>query len=151
MKDCLFCKFAKGEIKPEIVYENEHVLAFLDINPSGKLCGHTLVISKKHFETIEDIDEKELCEVIKAVKKIARAVKIASGATGINLWQNNYASAGQLIPHFHFHIVPRIKEDGIMLESQRTKPPAEDLKETAEKIRGQLWKSTNFRTFFKII
>lgn len=119
--ECLFCKFVNKIIKTKIIYENEHALAFLDINPAGEQSGHTLVISKKHYENIYDIPEKELEELIKVVKKISIAVKKISEADGVNIIQNNEKAAGQAIQHIHFHIIPRKNNDGIWFDSKRRK------------------------------
>jgi histidine triad (HIT) family protein len=119
--ECLFCKFVNKKIETKIIYENEHALAFLDINPAGEQSGHTLVISKKHYENIYDIPEKELEELIKVVKKISIAVKKISEADGVNIIQNNEKAAGQAIQHIHFHIIPRKNNDGIWFDSKRRK------------------------------
>jgi histidine triad (HIT) family protein len=111
MADCIFCKIIKGEIPCSKIYEDKDVLAFLDIMPITK--GHTLVVPKKHSENIFDIGEKELYAVMKAVKKLAPAVKEAVSADGINIGINNNKAAGQLVPHAHVHIIPRKEGDGL--------------------------------------
>lgn len=116
MPDCIFCKIAAGEIPAFRVYEDEDVLAFLDIAPVNH--GHILVISKKHYRNLEDIPEEELCVVMKAVKKVGRAVKDGLGAPGYNMSENNDPVAGQIIPHLHFHIIPRRTGDGLQLWAQ---------------------------------
>ncbi len=136
--ECLFCKFIKREIEPTIIYENDYVLAFLDITPAGTLEGHTLVLPKKHFENIYEMDEEYLGHVIKAVQKIAIAVKKASRADGINILQNNGKIAGQGIMHVHFHIIPRARGDGIIIdENRRNMKPMEAL-EVSKAIRKEL-------------
>jgi histidine triad (HIT) family protein len=137
-ENCIFCKFVTGEIKPVIVMETESVLAALDINPAGTLCGHTLVMSKKHFENIHDCPDEELKKIIVAVKKISTAVKEASGAEGINVIQNNGKAAGQLINHVHFHVIPRARGDGIHFDENRRKPKPMELTEAAEAIKKAL-------------
>ena len=116
MDDCLFCKIIKGEIPSSKLYETENVLAFLDIAPVHK--GHALVVPKKHFMDILDIDEKDLAEVAKAVKKVALAVKKATNADGLTVTSNNKKSAGQVIMHYHIHIIPRFENDGLKLWPQ---------------------------------
>ncbi len=137
-KDCLFCKFAKHEIPCEIVYENEKVMAFLDINPAGELVGHTLVIPKKHFTELEDINEEYLTEIIKVIKKLSKAIKKASGAEGLNLIQNNGKAAGQYIMHAHFHLIPRKHADNIIINENRRKTKPMELFETAKAIKEEL-------------
>ena len=107
MVDCLFCKIIKGEIPSHKIYEDENVYAFLDI--SAKVVGHTLVVPKKHCVNILDCGEEYLNFVINAVKKIANHY-MKQGFTGFNLQVNNGESAGQEVPHLHFHILPRGNE-----------------------------------------
>ena len=136
--NCIFCKFAKKEIDVAIAYENEEVFATIDINPAGILVGHTLVIPKKHFEVINDMDEESLKAVILAIKKLVPAIKKISGAEGINIVQNNGKAAGQAVMHAHFHIIPRKQGDGIRFEENRRKiHPMEQL-ETAKAIQNAL-------------
>jgi len=140
-EDCLFCKFAKGEIKPEIVFENEYTMAFLDINPAGKLCGHTIIIPKKHAETIDKLDGETLKETMLVVKSLVPAIMKACKAKGINLIQNNGKEAGQLIKHVHFHLIPRKFGDGIRLDENRRKTKPLELVETAREIKKALQNS----------
>lgn len=107
---CIFCKIADGKCPCYKIYENQFVIAFLDI--SKDIYGHTLVIPKKHFENIFDCDEKYLFEVIKAVKLIANHYK-SLGFSGVNVVNANGKSAEQSVFHLHFHILPRKDDDGI--------------------------------------
>jgi histidine triad (HIT) family protein len=107
--DCLFCKIVAGQIPVTKIYEDETVLAFLDIGPISD--GHTLVIPKKHFEKLHDCPAELLGQVFSRVGKIAGAVAIAMNSDGYNLLCNNGRAAGQLIEHLHFHIVPRNTDD----------------------------------------
>jgi histidine triad (HIT) family protein len=139
-EDCIFCKFAKHEIEPAVVFENEHVIAFIDINPAGTLVGHTLVVPKSHFETIDQISDEYLREIILVVKNLVPIVKKVSGADGINVIQNNGKVAGQAVMHAHFHIIPRKQGDGIKIDENRRKiHPMEQL-ETAKAIKEALQK-----------
>jgi histidine triad (HIT) family protein len=110
MTDCIFCKVLKGEIPSAKIYENDKILAFLDINPVNP--GHTLVVPKKHIKNMEDVPDDLLSELIIAVKKITKAIKEALGTDSVNLGLNNGILAGQLVPHVHFHIMPRFEKDG---------------------------------------
>ena len=135
MESCIFCKIAKGEIPCAKVYENSSVVAFLDISPVNK--GHVLVIPKLHFDTILDIPDANLAEVFKAVKKISSAAMHAVDAKGFNIGINTYKAAGQLVPHFHVHIIPRFEDD--RLESWPGKKYKEgEAEKLAEKIRKAL-------------
>ncbi len=136
--DCLFCKFATKQLEPAILFENEKVIAFLDINPAGTQEGHTLVLPKKHFENIFDVNEDLLRETIAATKKIAIAVKKISGAEGVNILQNNGKAAGQLINHLHFHVIPRKLGDGIRFDENRRKTKPLELIEVAKVIKEEL-------------
>jgi histidine triad (HIT) family protein len=116
MNGCIFCKIVEGQIPSFKVYEDETVLAFLDIAPVAP--GHTLVIPKKHYANFEEIPEEELCKLILAVKKIGKSIKSGLGAKGYTVSENNDPVAGQVIPHIHFHIMPRSNEDGLELWPQ---------------------------------
>jgi len=111
MNDCLFCKITRKEIPSNVIYENDKIFAFLDINPTGK--GHTLVVPKKHCVNIHDMEETELNPLMQAVKKLAGEIKKALKADGINIAMNNEAASGQVIMHAHFHIIPRYNNDGL--------------------------------------
>ncbi|MEE9525038.1 MAG: HIT family protein [Candidatus Woesearchaeota archaeon] len=135
MEDCLFCKIIKGDIPCTKVYENDKVLAFLDIGPVNK--GHTLVIPKIHSKNIFDIEEEDLCEVNKVIRKIAPAIKKAVNADGLNIKSSNGAVAGQAIMHFHTHIIPRFEGDGLKLWPQGKYEEGEADK-VAEEIKSNL-------------
>lgn len=107
--DCIFCAIAAGEIPSFKVYEDDLVLAYLDINPFSK--GHTLVIPKEHSAGLLDTDDAMLAGVIARVKKVAAHVTAKLGCDGFNIVQNNGAAAGQTVNHIHFHIVPRWNGD----------------------------------------
>lgn len=135
--DCIFCKIVKNEIPSHKIYENEDILAFLDIQPLTK--GHCLVIPKKHFENIFDIDENNLQKVIVSAKHISEKIKNNLGADGIRISQSNGKAAGQDIMHFHLHIIPRYSGDGLSnnptLTIRSPKVDSEELKKIAEEIK----------------
>lgn len=114
--DCIFCKIVSGEIPSYKVYEDDSVLAFLDIAPVSP--GHTIVIPKKHYKNFEDIPESELYAVAGAIKKIGKSIKENLGVEGYNVSENNDPVAGQIVPHIHFHIIPRSEGDGLKLWPQ---------------------------------
>jgi len=113
--NCVFCAIAAGEIPSFKVYEDDLVLAYLDINPFTN--GHTLVIPKEHSEGLLDTDEATLAAVIARVKKVAAHLKAALPCDGFNILQNNGEAAGQTVKHLHFHIVPRYGSEPIVFES----------------------------------
>ena len=108
---CIFCKIIAGDIPCTRVYEDEHILAFLDINPIAK--GHILVVPKGHFPTLLELPESEGEALIKAMRLVARAAQEATGAGGFNCIQNNFGPAGQMVFHSHWHIIPRFDNDGL--------------------------------------
>ncbi|MCR4335543.1 MAG: HIT family protein [archaeon] len=113
MTECIFCKIGSGEIPAKKIYEDQNTIAFLDIFPSAK--GHSLVIPKKHYSTLLDIPEMELKELIQIVQKVGAGIMKATQADGFNILQNNKEAAGQIVPHLHFHIIPRFKDDCLKL------------------------------------
>jgi len=130
--DCIFCKIVSGEIPSSKIYEDEKVLAFLDINPANK--GHCVVIPKEHYENIFDISDDALKEIIAAVKKTASAVNKAANCDGINILQNNNKAAGQLVSHIHFHIIPRFENDEVNFSYKPGKYLEGEINEMREKI-----------------
>lgn len=114
---CIFCSIVKGEIPSYKIYEDDKVLAFLDIKPVNP--GHCLVIPKKHLENIEEIDEEYLSHLVKIVKKIGNKIKNNLNVLGYNVQVNNDPIAGQEIAHLHFHIIPRQKNDNLKLFPQK--------------------------------
>ncbi len=137
MDDCIFCKIIGGEIPSFKVFEDEYVLAFLDIKPFTK--GHTLIIPKQHAENVFDITEDSLQKVIVVGKKMAAKIKAVLGADGIRLSQSNGKVAGQEIMHFHLHVIPRYENDGLFANPTATLqlPQAdfEELKKLAKQIK----------------
>ena len=108
--NCVFCRIAAGVHPAEIVYQDERVIAFLDIHPLNP--GHTLVIPKVHVERLSDLPE-ELCgPLLAAASRVARAAVTALGAAGVNLVVNDGRAAGQAVLHLHLHVVPRFPGDG---------------------------------------
>ena len=109
--DCIFCKIINNELPSSKVYEDENVLAFLDVNPVSK--GHCLVIPKKHCKDIFDIPEKDLRQVIFVARKIAVAVEKGLNAKGVNVMHASRKEAQQSVFHFHIHVIPRYANDGL--------------------------------------
>ena len=133
--DCLFCKIIAKQIPSEIVYDNEVVMAFMDIKPVNP--GHVLVIPKVHYADFASTPAETLAEVTRVAQHLAKAMMSATGATGFNIGVNNGRDAGQLVDHMHLHVMPRHKNDGRKLW------PGMDYKEgemkiVAEKIRTTL-------------
>jgi len=133
---CLFCRMVAGQIPVARIYEDDIVLAFLDIGPLSD--GHTLVIPKRHFERLHDCPADVLGQVCSRLGKLAGAVAAAMNSDGYNLLCNNGAAAGQLVEHLHFHIVPRNAGDGIFNRWPAHKYAEGKIEEIATKIRRNL-------------
>jgi len=131
MEDCIFCKIVKGEIPSYKIYEDDLVFAFLDINPTS--LGHTLIVPKKHNKDIFDIEEEYLKRIILVSKKIAQRMKEVIDCDGVNIFNNSGSSAGQIIFHCHFHIIPRKTGDNVDFKS--IKVSNEELEEIASKLK----------------
>jgi len=138
MNDCIFCKIIKKEIPASIVYEDSKTIAFLDIAPASPKGGHTLVMSKNHYELISEISDEDVKAVILTVKKLSKA--LLKFAEGLNIIQNNKRVAGQLVPHAHFHLIPRFVGDGITVEkwSAHKYKDSKEIEEVAAKIKKLL-------------
>ena len=136
MDGCAFCKMVAGEIPVTSVYEDEAVLAFLDIGPISD--GHTLVIPKQHCTRIHECDPDVLAEVASRLGRIAKAVVTAIDADGYNVLSNNGAAAGQVVEHLHFHIIPRNMGDGVFTEWPSYRYRKGQIEEIAAKIRRNL-------------
>jgi len=109
MQECIFCKIIKGEIPCFKVYEDDKVLAFEDINPISD--GHTLIIPKRHAEDIWEIPEEDLVAIHRIAKKIAGAIKKALDPVGIACLQLNGRGVGQVVMHYHLHLIPRRSDE----------------------------------------
>ena len=133
---CLFCRMAAGQIPVAKIYEDDVVLAFLDIGPLSD--GHTLVIPKQHFEKLHDCPADLLGQVCSRLGKLAGAVAAAMNCDGYNLLCNNGRAAGQLIEHLHFHIIPRNAGDGVFNRWPAYKYEDGKAGEIADKIRRNL-------------
>lgn len=115
------------------MFEDDRHLAFLDINPIVK--GHTLVIPKKHFDVLMDMDEESIGELFRTVARIASKVVVGVGADGFRLIQNNGEAAAQVVKHVHVHIIPlKLVQKGVFLN--RMRPTEKELEQTAEEIRS---------------
>ena len=133
--DCLFCQIIVGDVASTKVAENENVIAILDVNPVNP--GHTLIIPKKHTTNMLDTDEETLKEMIAFTKKVAQAILDGLGYDAFNLELNNGRIAGQIIPHLHWHIVPRTADDGLTHWPGK-KYKAKEAEEIAGKIKAQI-------------
>ena len=137
MGNCIFCKIIQGEIPATKVYEDEKVLAFMDINPLND--GHTLVVPKRHAETIFEIDPQDLIATMKVAQRLAIAIKKALNSDGMIVVQLNNKAAGQMVPHLHIHLIPRWENDGLQIGKWEIKSgDMEKIKDIAEKIKKEV-------------
>lgn len=113
MADNIFLKIISGEIPCSKVYEDDKVLALLDIAPANK--GHTLVIPKQEYETMDQVPDDVAATLINVAKKVAGKMMDELKCDGYNILTNNKLAAGQVVPHVHLHVIPRYKEDGFRL------------------------------------
>lgn len=133
MSDCIFCKIVAGEIPSVKVYEDDDVLAFMDIGPIVK--GHTLVIPKEHYDPVTAVPPDLLAKVIAVVQKVVKAQLNGLDADGVNIHQCNGAASGQEVPHVHFHVIPRYNDDG---HSWNWHPKQYDRQEEMEQLANRI-------------
>ena len=134
MSDCIFCKIANKEIPSNIVYENDLVMAILDVSPVS--LGHVLIIPKKHAENIYDIEEEYLKEIILTAKKIALGYKKIFNINDVQLIHNAGKNAQQEVFHFHLHLIPRTEGDEINLSIPKNDNLKEKFAEFMDRINN---------------
>ena len=134
---CIFCKILSGDIPSYKVYEDEHVIAFLDISQVTK--GHTLVVPKTHVRNVYAMDEDLASKVFVAVPKIANAIKKAFNPIGMNIINNN-DKPHQSVNHFHIHLIPRYEDDGFDIDfiNNQDQLDNNDYLDAVRKIKDQL-------------
>ena len=135
--DCIFCDIASKKSRAEIIFENDKCVAFLDINPVNY--GHTLVVTKNHYDNFLTIPAKELQDLTKVTQYLAGAIKRSLNATGFNIISNNGSSAGQSVYHFHYHIIPRFDND-FHIQPRTIEYNDSEISDYAEKIRAVVLK-----------
>lgn len=133
MADCIFCKIIKGEIPCQKVYENDKVLAFLDISPVNP--GHTLVIPKDHTENLLTLSQEQIRDIFLTAQKVAKRIEEVLKPDGINLGMNNKAGAGQIVFHAHVHVMPRFNSDSLKLWGQNYTYKNGEMAELGERLK----------------
>lgn len=133
-EDCVFCREIVRDGNASVIFENNNVLAFMDIAPVE--AGHVLVIPKEHYENIMDIQEWTYLELQRVAKKLTPSIVRAVGAEAVNIGQNNGACANQRVFHYHLHIIPRVCDR--RLEWSRREVKGDELEFVAEKIRKEM-------------
>ena len=133
--DCLFCDILDGKKDGYFLYEDNSHVAFLDKYPID--VGHSLVLPRKHHETITDMTPEDVGKIFAFVPKIAKAILEATGADAFSIGQNNGEAAKQIVPHVHIHIIPRYNSKGAVW-TKRQIASDDELSELAKKIRSIL-------------
>ena len=113
MDNCIFCKIANGEIPSNTLYEDEDFRVILDIEPATK--GHALILPKKHFANLYEIDDERASKVLLVAKQMATKMQKALNCDGLNVVQNNGVAAGQTVFHYHMHLIPRYENDTVRI------------------------------------
>ena len=135
MKDnnCIFCKLANGEIPTATLYEDEDFRVILDANPASK--GHALIIPKEHYANLYELSDELASKVLVLAKKMITKLTDILGCDGYNIVQNNGEAAGQTVFHFHLHMIPRSKDDGVGIGWKMGELTEEDKGELLSKIK----------------
>jgi len=133
LDDCIFCKIVAGEISASKIYEDDKILAFLDIKPVNP--GHTLIISKDHFADFLQAPDEIICQMTLVTKKIGQKILDSRLGQGVNITNNIKSAAGQVVNHIHIHVIPRLENDGFELWHGREYAEGEE-KKIAEKLKS---------------
>ena len=136
MTNCIFCKIARKESPCAEVFTGKQVMAFLDIGPIAR--GHTLVIPKTHYSNLWEVPAAMADDLFQAMQIVGRALMQVTGATGMNVIMNNFASAGQVVMHAHWHLVPRFEGDGLFRVEQQDYASRETMYELAAAMQQAL-------------
>ena len=134
--DCVFCRIVRGEIPCTKAFEDEQTLAFMDINPANP--GHVLVIPKEHAPNVFEISGDALAAATRTMQRVARAVQAAMQPDGLSVLQANGPGAAQSVQHFHWHVLPRVAEDGLPINWPLGPGDPSAIAGAAERIRAQL-------------
>ncbi len=133
---CVFCDIIRGAMKAEILYENDHAVSILDINPIHY--GHALIFPKTHSETFLSVPEQELPDLMQATQIVSRAIVNAFQPEGFNIFSNNGRAAGQSVFHFHLHVTPRYVKDNIKFVLQLKQYQSGEMKQYADHLRHHI-------------
>jgi histidine triad (HIT) family protein len=134
--NCVFCRIIRDEIPSFRIFEDDRTIAFMDINPAGP--GHALVIPKTHSETLFALEEPWLAATVSVAQRVARAVQNVFRPYGLNIVQANGPGAAQSVPHFHWHVLPRAKDDGLPMNWPLRPGDRTAIAEIAERLRAAL-------------
>ena len=133
--DCIFCKILAGELPSVQVYADDAVVAFLDIAPV--VHGHTLIIPRGHYPTLFEVPPELAAPLLAATQRVGAALMRALQAEGVNVMQNNFSAAGQMVFHAHWHVIPRFSGDGLSLWRQGAYASNDEMRDFAGRIAAQ--------------
>lgn len=134
--DCIFCKIVQGDIPCSSIYEDQHLLAFLDINPFSP--GHSLLITREHYNRLDQCPDTLIAHLAKKLGPLASAITSTVGADDYNILNNNGPASGQIIEHLHFHIIPRTANDSAIRFGPHHQYPPGRLEKLAQNIRKSM-------------
>jgi len=134
--NCIFCKIASGQIPATKVLEDEYAVAFLDIGPLAE--GHTLLIPRDHFETVDQMSSEKVGGMLRHLPALVKAVRASTGCEGVNVLQNNGRIAHQVVMHVHFHVIPRNRGDEFHFNWPAGRYPEGRMEQLAQAIRENL-------------
>jgi histidine triad (HIT) family protein len=134
--DCIFCRIIRREVPSFRVFEDDRILAFMDIHPANP--GHVLVIPKHHSESLFALDPDDLTATVLLAQRVAQAVQKALQPYGLNIVQANGPGAAQSVPHFHWHVLPRAEDDGLLMNWPLQSGDMAAIADAAERIRASL-------------
>jgi histidine triad (HIT) family protein len=132
--DCIFCKIVAGEIPAQRVDEDEHTIAFMDLNPWTR--GHALVVPREHSRNLYEIGGDDLARTAAAAKRLALRMKDRLACDGVNLINSCEPAAWQTVFHFHVHVIPRYEDDPLQLPTRPQEADQDELERVAEELRG---------------
>ncbi|MDD5417507.1 MAG: HIT family protein [Candidatus Nanoarchaeia archaeon] len=135
-QQCPFCAIASGNIPSKVLYEDDAVVAFLDINPAN--AGHTIIIPKKHYAFLYQVPTEEMVKLFAVAKALSVAVVQAGGAQGMNMIYSMGPAAGQRAPHMMIHLIPRFENDKVVISWDSAPASEENLVNMADKIKSTL-------------
>jgi histidine triad (HIT) family protein len=133
-EDCLFCSILAGDVRAQVVDEDEHTVAFMDINPWTR--GHALVIPRNHSRNLYEVPEDDLARTLSAAKRLALRMRERLRCDGVNLLNSCEQAAWQTIFHFHLHVIPRYEDDPLQLPTRPQQADEDELTEVAEQLRS---------------
>ena len=132
--DCIFCKILAGELPGEVVQEDEHTVAFMDINPWTR--GHAVVVPRRHSRNLYEVPDEDLGHTLAGAKRLALAMRDRLRCDGVNLLNSCEPAAWQTVPHFHVHVIPRYDDDPLSLPTRPERAEGEELAAVARELRG---------------